>query len=192
MGICGHNVSRKFFIQHHDRSVGEVRRAGEEDAEIRQESKAESKVQMQEAKGERQRDPNDTPGAGMEIKHGVRKLSTKKLRINRELSAVTAQARSFMTWFLFADHTHGTSAWADGSKPRVRAVNKPAAPTYECHSWLSFISWGVWGEPWDTPKVFHSPDILYVGQESLYSAEERPSKAVFVRYLLTVQTDNFW
>lgn len=74
-----------------------MRRAGEEDAEIRQESKAESKVQMQEAKGERQRDPNDTPGAGMEIKHGVRKLSTKKLRINRELSAVTAQARSFMT-----------------------------------------------------------------------------------------------
>lgn len=84
-------------------------RAGEEDAEIRQESKAESKVQMQEAKGERQQDPNHTPRAGMEIKHGRRKLSAKRLRINRELPAVTAQARSFMTSFLFADHTQGTS-----------------------------------------------------------------------------------
>lgn len=94
---------------------------------------------MQEAKGETYW--GSTPQGQKQVwrlniaRNAVRKLNAKRLRINTELSAVTAQARLFMTWFLFADHTHGTSVWADGSKPRVRVVNMPASPTYDCHSY---------------------------------------------------------
>lgn len=50
--LCGHNFGRKMFIQYHDRHVRGGKESWEENAEIRQESRAENKVQLQVAKGE--------------------------------------------------------------------------------------------------------------------------------------------
>lgn len=177
MRLYGHKFSRKFFIQYHKRGVGEGGSLGRGYWYQTGKQSWEQSSNTRSQRGDMMEVQTKRPEWGMEVEHRGRNLRARRLRINRELSAVIQQVRLFMTDFSFSGHTCIISHWADRSKSRVKAVTKFASPTCHFatstlrHSQSSSFSW-------------HSTRGI---EGSLYSADEA-QRRFLINYLFYRQT----